>query len=154
VSRSAILFVAILAVGCQGDPIDGAWKIVSMSYAASDTTWTVANPQPSLYLFANQYYSVMYVPGDRPRVQWASMVGTDSEKVAAFDTFMGHSGSFKTKAGTVTVSPIVSKIPNTMVAGVAQTYAYTVRNDTLTITLNQNRAEMRTVLRRLQRPAP
>src|SRR5262245_44681716 len=75
VSRFTFLCASILALGCQGsDSIDGAGKIVRSSYTGSDTSWTLDHPQPSLYLFANQYYSVMYVPGEHPRAQWASVI--------------------------------------------------------------------------------
>ncbi len=156
--------VAALAVGCQpateeAGPLEGAWKLVELSTTSPDTSSTITSPQPSLYIFAKQHYSVMYVPGSEPRQLFSgddpiigSTAPTDAEKLAAYDSFIANSGTYELTDSTLTTRPMVAKNPNFM-AGGSLTFTYRVEADTLRLTLRLPWApetEIRATLVRLE----
>ena len=102
--RLLALFSATLTVGgCAPAPeesaaeepvmqetLEGAWKITEESFESPDASWTDTSPQPSLYIFAKQHYSIMLVPSgpdgrSQPRKLFSDDERTDAEKIAAFD---------------------------------------------------------------------
>lgn len=122
--------------------IEGAWKVTERSLKSPDTSWTDTNPQPSLYIFSKQHYSIMFVPsgsdgtsqprelvsGDQPVL--GSVDPTDAEKLAAFDSIIANSGTYEVSGSTVTTRPTVAKSPNFMSGG-SLTFTYELEGDTL-----------------------
>lgn len=160
---STLPLVAALAVGCQpateeAGPLEGAWKYVELSTTSPDTSSTITSPQPSLYIFLKQHYSVMFVPGSEPRELFSGdepVLGsdpTDAEKLAAYDSFIANSGTYELTDSTLTTRPMVAKNPNFM-AGGSLTFTYRVEADTLRLTLRPPWApetEIRSTLVRLE----
>ena len=138
--------VAALAMGCQpateeAGPLEGAWKYVEFSTTSPDTTSTITSPQPSLYIFLKQHYSIMFVPGSEPRQLFSgdeptlgSAEPTDAEKLASWDSFIANSGTYELTDSTLTTRPMVAKNPNFMSGG-SLTYTYQIEGDTLRLTL-------------------
>ena len=52
--------------------LNGAWEIVAVSGTNAEGDWTLDNVQPSLYLFQDGYYSIMYVKGSQARPKAAA----------------------------------------------------------------------------------
>jgi len=119
--------------------LTGAWKLVFASLtAANGVTTSNASPQPGFVLFTKSHYSLMYVEGSAPRAPFADPLRpTEAEKLLAFDTFVGHSGSYSVSDSLVKMQPLISKSPslmgNAMGAGFA-TFAYSIAGDTLRLT--------------------
>ena len=117
---AALLMLITLpqVVSAQKAPLEGAWKIVKVSYTSPDTSWTHHDPQPSLYIFAKAHYSIMYVQDTKPRAQFAEQGNsTDEEKLAAYNSFVANSGTYDVKGSMLTIRPIVAKNPNFMSGG-------------------------------------
>ena len=139
-----ILLVPVTAFGQQS--LEGAWKAVETSITTPDSSWTVPASQPSLYIFAGQHYSMMFVLGAEPRQLFtgdAPIVGslepTDAEKVAAFDSFVANSGTYEVSGSKLTTRPMVAKNPNFMSGGsVTHTYRIDGNNLWLTVTYPWN----------------
>jgi hypothetical protein len=107
---------------------------VQLSFTTPDTSGTIADPQPSLYLFTSRHYSIMYVPGSEPRALFRDMSRpTDAEKITAYNSFIANSGTYALSDSTIETRPIVAKTPNFM-AGQSQTYSYRLRGDSLWLT--------------------
>ena len=120
--------------------LEGAWETTEFSLVSPDTSYTISDPQPSLYVFLSSYYSVMYVPGDEPRELFAgdqpvlgAVEPTDAEKVVAFNSFIANSGTYELTDSTLTTWPMVAKTPNFM-AGGSLTFTYQVEDDNLRLT--------------------
>jgi len=155
-----MLGVVLLVIACQQPtpatkgPIEGAWKVAEFSYTAPDTSYTNTSPQPSLYLFAKQHYSIMVVTGTQPRVLFKERFQpTDSEKLAAYDYFVANSGTYEVTDSTITTNAIVAKSPNVMAGGSLPTYTYRVKGDSLWLTwssIQQPEAKSRAKLVRLE----
>ena len=127
-------------------PLVGAWSVTDYSAVDADgTEANVAGPQPSLYLFLEGYYSIMFVSEDgslTPRSEARQLYAdeawppetppTDADKVAAYDSFIANSGSYEVSESSLTMDPIVAKDPNFMANG-SVTFGYEVDGDTLVL---------------------
>ena len=62
---------------------------------------------------------------------------TDAEKLEAYDTFVGHSGTYSLEDSIVAMTVDVAKFPNLMGPELRSTFArfvYRIRGDTLLLT--------------------
>jgi hypothetical protein len=145
IPRGKILFMALASIlGNAGFAVHvsaqlrGAWTLTQSSLAGRDTTITNGSPQPGLVLFTERHYSLMYVEGSQPRVPFADPVRpTDAEKLTAFDTFVGHSGTYTVVDSTVQMHVIVAKHPSMMGTDMRTSFArfvYRIVGDTLWLT--------------------
>ena len=121
--------------------LEGAWKTTEFSLVSPDTSYTIGDPQPSLYVFLKRHYSIMYVPGDEPRELFGGdqpVLGaaepTDAEKIVAFNSFIANSGTYELTDSMLTTRPMVAKTPNFM-AGGSLTFTYEIEGDGLRLTL-------------------
>jgi len=120
-------------------PFTGAWKLVfaSLTTGGGVTTGN-SSPQPGLVLFTAHHYSLMYVEGSAARVAFADPLRpTEAEKVVAYDTFVGHSGTYSVADSLVKMQPVISKSPNLMgnaLGPAFATFAYSLSGDTLRLT--------------------
>ena len=135
-NRAALVLFAKMVCACtgggQGDAIQGVWEVVERSYATPDTSWTNANPELGQYFFGAQYFSVQEIRESGPRPLFTPET-SDAERLAAFDVFHAHSGTYTTDGSTLTIRPTLAKSPNSM-DGSAYHYTYNLTGDRLTIT--------------------
>ena len=113
--------------------LEGVWQIEEVTIVGGANEGTYTNPQPSLYIFTEQHYSTLIVPGDSPR-QLFSDETTDEETLAAFDNFIANAGTYQVAGSTLTVLASVAKVPGAM-TGEAFTYEYSLDGDSLTLVL-------------------
>lgn len=138
-SVQALPAIGLLAVGFHSaapikrGPLEGAWQRVAETYLGPDTSWTIRGPQPSVYLFTKNYYSMMWVPGTKPRGRLTS--GAAVERLWAFESFRANSGTYEVRDSVVTVHPVVARIPN-LVDVPSLTYVYRTRGDSLWLTIS------------------
>ena len=82
---------------------------------------TNANPQPGLYLFTKQHYSIVTLNGTEPRKDFGTAADpaklTDAEKMARYEawrTLTANSGTYQVSGSTLTTRPLVAKDPAVM----------------------------------------
>lgn len=127
------LFPAILlAQNPAKKSLEGAWKIAESEFMGADTS-RISNPQPSLIIFGQKHYSMMLVPGDKPRTLFKGINPTDVEKLSAFDSFIANAGTYEVAGSTLTVHPMVAKVPNFMAGGFSK-YQFRIDGNTLWLT--------------------
>ena len=135
------LLLVVGAVGivlAQGTPsIQGAWRVTEVTVTGAGAS-TNKSPQPSLYLFTKQHYSIMFVRGSAPRKDFAEAANpgklTDVEKLARFesyDPFTANSGTYQISGNTLTTHPEVAKRPAVM--GSTGTVEFKIEGNTLTL---------------------
>lgn len=143
-TRLGLMFVSVAGLtlagpaAAQSSP-EGSWII---------TGWTIggqasASPQRGLVIFTKTNYSIMYIPGDKPRASLGD-APTDQERLAAFDAFTANSGRHTVEGNQITLKAYMAKNPNYMAAwtGACTTGAcpndvvvtFKVEGDTLTLT--------------------
>lgn len=109
--------------------IEGAWELVEAWGRGAVGEWQLQDPQPSVYLFAGGYYSIMYVNSDRARPNVPA--GTQRQQISEellrriFEPFNANSGTYRLQGSTLTTNPIVALVPNFVGEG----NVYTVRRE-------------------------
>src|SRR6266702_4731884 len=97
-------------------PIEGAWKVSEIVITGAGAS-TVSNPQPGLFIFARGHYSLMYIPTNQPRTLFKGEEPAKDEKISAFDSFVGNTGTYEVSGSTLTIRPMVARYPNFMAGG-------------------------------------
>ncbi len=142
------LFIATLAQA-QGS-LEGAWAVKEVAVTGGENPGTNMNPQPSLYLFTDGHYSIMFVPGTESRPDSPENPGdfSDDEIIESFNTFVANSGSYETSGATLSYNVIVARVPSFM--GAMPEVDYSVQGETLVLTAtDDNGVSTRTTLTRL-----
>jgi len=132
VMRWMILIVCSLAVvggrpsessGRDPATLEGAWEVVERSFVRGDSSWAVPDPQPGIYLFTGTWYGVQEIRESRKRADFEASTD-DLDRLAAFDVFHAHAGTYQVVDDRLLVTPSIAKSPNTMNGS---TYEYTLR---------------------------
>jgi hypothetical protein len=109
-----------------------------MSLAGVGRTTTNNSPQPGLVLFTGRHYSLMYVEGTQPRKLFADPQRiTDAEKIDAFDTFVGHTGTYRIADSVIAMQAVIAKLPNLVQSDLGDSFmrfAHQITGDTLRLT--------------------
>jgi hypothetical protein len=110
-------------------PLEGVWKVTEVVVTGADAYITSA-PQPSVFIFAKNHYSFLWVMGDTPRALYKTQRPSNAEKLAAFDSLNAGAGTYEVSGSTVTFRHIVAKGPNA--AFIAEQFS--IDGDTLILT--------------------
>ena len=138
------LVVAVLVVTAspssraQTPPsLQGAWRVTEVVVTGPNAE-TNKSPQPGLFLFTKQHYSIITVNGPVARKDFGAAKDpgklTDAEKLAryeAWDKFSANAGTYQVSGDTLTTHPIVAKNPAVM--GPAITRQFKIDGNTLTL---------------------
>lgn len=110
---SAVLGVNTLLLGQQPRSLEGVWQIERI--APKDGRAENREPLPNLVIFTPEHYSMVWMPGtDAIRSFEQPWFPVDSEKIARFDEVIVHTGTYQREAETLTMTPIVARIPEFM----------------------------------------
>jgi hypothetical protein len=119
----------------------GVWKVSEIVVTGAGAS-AVPSPQPGLFIFTRGHYSIMYVPGSKPRALKKAEAPTTDEKVAAFDSFLANAGIYELAGSNLTIRPVVARDPNYMVGGFNK-YEFRIDGNTLTLTNRSTDLNMR-----------
>ena len=155
--KRAIISLAIVVTGLSlaftaqaQNALNGAWKVVEITNQGGQDPGTSTVQAPSLYIFADGYYSLMWVTGDGNRPEFQPDVDvSDEDIVAAFNSFIGQSGSYEVSGSTITIHAIVSKVPGS--TGNTTEIEYRFEGDTLYLSQIQPRNSRNIRTRKLAR---
>ncbi len=158
-TRASICVISAVALLFAAGPLlaqtelNGAWQGVDVWGRNTDGDWKLENVQPSLYLFLDGYYSIMYVAGDEPRPLMPDTATrstiTEEQMRSIFMTFVANSGTYEVDGSAVTTKPMVALWPNFMEGG-SETFTYRIENDALFLTSSGEGWEFTVELRRLE----
>ena len=89
----------VSTVQAQGS-LKGVWEVRERTQIEGGESTTISDPQPSLYLFTDRYYAIMFIPGTEPRpdlmvVQQQLRQASGEDLVAAFNTFVANAGTYR-----------------------------------------------------------
>ena len=134
----------------EHDSIQGVWRVTELWTCAPESPalplalllgTTEVDPQPSLCIFTRRHYSFMLA---RPDLSLAETQGdqrgpgpTDAEKVAAYDSFDAHSGTYDLVGTTLTLQPVIAKAPDPF-GRRPISFSYRLDGDTLWLTFREN----------------
>lgn len=167
---SALLAIALLSVVASAQdgssareaalqasvPTDirGVWEITELASRVAGAAWEVrAKPYRSLYIFSENHYSYMYVPGPRKLFVGDPNRPTDAEKAEAYNSLVAATGVYSLSGKVLTLKALVHKNPNEM-AGATLAYEVEVDSNTLRMVVADPPflpgGEWRTILRRIE----
>lgn len=150
---------SIIAHSQDQPSLQGVWRVTEVVSTGADASAN-KTPQPGLYIFTKQHYSIVSVGGTAPRTDVAPAKDparlTDAEKLARYETwdpFTANAGTYKVSGSTLTTQPIVAKNPSVM-TGTGATRQFTIAGNTLTLiqksATDQPAGETRTTLTRVE----
>jgi hypothetical protein len=119
----------VLAQNAKRATLEGVWKVTEVVVTGAGA-YTTTSPQPSVFIFAKNHYSFLWVMGNQPRALYKTQPPTDEEKLAAFDSLNAGAGTYEVNGSTVTFRHIVAKGPNA--AFISEQFK--IEGDTLTLT--------------------
>src|SRR3990172_7152523 len=96
--------------------MQGVWREAEIAVTGANAS-TVQNPQPSLYIFTPTHYAMLGTFGENARALYKAFDSTNEEKIAAYDSFWGNAGAYELAGDTVTIRPIIARVPNFMTGG-------------------------------------
>ena len=139
----AVLSLAGLTVHAQNkSSIQGVWRIAEVTTTGPNAATNKA-PRPGVYIFTARHYSMVRdtTTGTttRPAIKDVANV-TAAEALATFNPFMAQTGTYEVKGDTLSVIPIVAKVPPATGKYVATTYSFKIQGDTLILTQGTNAA--------------
>jgi hypothetical protein len=112
--------------------IGGAWKLVEVT---SPDGVKNSSPQPSLWIFTRNHYSLAMVIGTTMRPRFLVGKATDADKIATYDAFTANSGTYSVSGNILTTIPVVAKAENAMTNGFLLKYEMRFEgNDTVSLT--------------------
>ena len=143
--QTLALIVVVLVVGVVGisfaqttPSLQGVWRVTELTVTGANAS-TNKSPQPSLFIFTKQHYSIVTIVGTAARKNIANPANpdklTDAEKLAryeAWDLLTANAGTYDIKGSTLTTHPTVAKNPGVM--GVPQTREFKIDGSILTLT--------------------
>ena len=134
----AAIVVSASALGrAQTAPsLQGAWRVSEIVVTGANAA-TNRSPQPGLYVFTRQHYSIITVNGTAPRKDSGTATTglSNADKLAryeAWDAFTANSGTYQVSGSTLTTRPLVAKNPGVM-TGPAATRQFRIEGNTLTL---------------------
>ena len=151
------LIISLVILCCaqeEKSPIEGVWQITETSYSSPDTSWIRKPPQPSLWFFGKEYYSIMYISSNEPRPLQQEGTPrsalTDEQVRSNYMGFVGNSGKYELNESKLITHPIVALNPNLMTGG-SWEFEYKIEGNTLMLTgtgTNSVRVDKFTLLER------
>lgn len=138
--RTAVGLLSVIAMtggiaGAQSGPtvLSGAWQVTEVTTTGPNAA-TNSHPQPGLYLFTGNYYSIVIVRGEKPRPELDVSKASGAELVAMWRPFTANSGKYEVSGTTLTIHHIVTKNAGNIVPGQFDTYSFKIEGKTLWIT--------------------
>lgn len=163
-SKISVIAVMLLVGGwalasAQAPSLQGVWRVSEIVVTGANVS-TNTSPQPGLYVFTKQHYSIVTVNGTAARKDVSPAKDpaklTDAEKIARYDMwgpFTANSGTYEVKGTTLTTRPLAAKNVNAM-TGTGQAREFKIDGKTLTLVqksaAGQPVSETRTKLTRVE----
>lgn len=133
-----VVAASALALAQATASLQGVWRVTDIVVTGANAA-TNKSPQPGLYVFTRQHYSILTVNGTAPRKDFGTPKDpaklTDAEKGAryeAWDAFTANSGTYQVSSSTLTTRPLVAKNPGVM-TGPVGTRTFRIEGNTLTL---------------------
>ncbi|MEP2276186.1 MAG: hypothetical protein ABJH98_12065 [Reichenbachiella sp.] len=115
-------------------PLIGSWEMTSIHWITADTTYSIQEAQPSLFMIDTTRYAIMWTPQDEPRTPFENLSQpTPEEMQAGFRSVVFNGGSHTMTDSTLTTTAYIAKVPG--FEGGKQFYNYTAENDQLTLVM-------------------
>ena len=133
------LLSATATAQLKSTPLTGTWRVTEVKTTGPNAR-TTSSPQPGLYIFTGNHYSIITVNSDKPRPALPQDLAkaTAAELRATWDPFTANSGTYEVAGGNVTFRPAVAKNPSVMAPGTSNVSSFKIAGTILTLTQVRN----------------
>jgi hypothetical protein len=114
------------------DPLNGAWRLVTMRLIPADGKSFDLPVRESLIIFADGYYSLDYAFGDSAAAYAERWHPSEGEKIARFSSIIVNSGSYGLDGSRIDAHPLFALAPEFV--GGEGVFSYAFKADTLELT--------------------
>lgn len=112
----------------------GAWEMQEVHWIGNDTTYSMPNAQPGIFIFTENNYSIAWTPTDEPRIPFDTLSRPSNEEIiAGFKSVVFNAGTYFSTDSTITATASIAKVPG--FEGGKQFYSYTIKGDVLNLTM-------------------
>ncbi len=139
--RTKIVLAGFVAAVCAcaeqsslpEDPLEGAWRLISMHLISADGDSVEVPAHESLFIFADGHYSIGYAFGEAHSGPYAERWHpSETEKVARFSSLIVNAGSYRLTGSRLDVHALFALAPE-FVDGEG-VFSYGFSGDTLELT--------------------
>lgn len=114
--------------------LNGVWKVAEITLENQQGIRTNSDPQPGLFVFGDDYYSIAWIPRPEPRIAFSTpWQPTDEEIKSAYETVLFNTGTYELTDTTLTTRPVISKVPD--LSGGHAVYQCRIEQDVLWLTM-------------------
>ncbi len=129
-----LLSLSALAASAQArNPLVGVWVVAEGTTLPSGAVRE--NPR-GMMIFTGRHYSWIVFFGTRPNYT-SPAEATDGQKVAVFETFGAHAGTYTLSGAMVTLHPEAAKHPYMHAPGYTEVWSFNIAGKTVTMTNKQ-----------------
>jgi hypothetical protein len=129
ISMFVIAVIMLLYGACEKkvEGVVGVWEIDQVHHGDRLIT---DQSLPSLFIFTHDHYSMLWVLAAKPEQPFAKRwEPTDEEKLKRFNSLIVNSGTYEIAGDTLTMHPVVARVPD--LVGGKQIGVYNTTNDTM-----------------------
>lgn len=113
-------------------PLLGSWEMTAIHWITADTTYSVHEAQPGIFMIDSSKYTIMWTPLNEPRTPFENLSEpTDEEMKAGFRSIVFNGGTHEMTDSTLTTTAQIAKVPG--FEGGQQFYKYSIDNNQLTM---------------------
>jgi hypothetical protein len=141
--KVALTVVVAGIIACSGpssmreDPLQGAWRLVTMRLITADGKTIEVPTHESLFIFADGYFSMGYAfGGERAKPYAERWHPSDGEKVARFSSLIVNAGSYRLDGSRLDAKPLFALAPEFVDGEGVFSFAFAA--DTLDLTWEQS----------------
>lgn len=129
-----IFSLAIVAFfSCKSQPensLKGVWKVNEIHWITRDTTYSINNAQPGVFMVSDSKYSFIWTPTREMRIPFKKLAQpTLEEMINGFQSIVLNAGSYMKTDSTFMIKAVVAKVPG--FEGGEQTFNYKIDKNRL-----------------------
>ncbi|MCB0689938.1 MAG: lipocalin-like domain-containing protein [Saprospiraceae bacterium] len=115
-------------------PVLGSWSMREVHWISTDTTYSIHNTQPGIFIFTPKSYAIMWTPSQQPRRAFEVLSKpTDEEILDGFRSVVFNAGSYVWTDSTLISTAVIAKVPG--FEGGKQYYRYQIEHGILTLVM-------------------
>jgi hypothetical protein len=114
--------------------IQGVWETEEIETIGGQDAGINSSPQPGLYIFTKQHYSIMFVGGTEPRPLFKTATPSEKEITGAYNALIANAGTYELEGSNIVMHPSVAKDPNLMSGG-SISFMYQLADNSLSLVL-------------------
>lgn len=108
----------------------GSWRFKEIHYIYKDTTYSVEQAFPGMFMVTPERYAIMYNPSDKPRQPFVNLSQpTDEEMISAFQRIVFNTGKYELTDSFITTTADIARVPG--FEGGRQSYRYIIDKNKL-----------------------